>query len=62
MPIVEGARVLGLLYAIVIVFLVPLLLLRGRFTLPARIGLTGSAILSGFPLFSPMTPVMQVNN
>lgn len=58
MPIIGGARVLGLLYAIVIVFLVPLLLLRGRFTLPARIGLTGSAILSGFLLFSPMTPVM----
>ena len=58
MPIVEGARVLGLLYAIAIVFLVPLLLFRGRFTLPARIGLTGSAILSGVLLFSPMTPVM----
>jgi len=58
MPITEGPRILGLLYAIMIVFLVPFLLSRNRFTLPIRVGLTGLAILSGFLLFSPMTPVM----
>jgi ferredoxin-type protein NapH len=58
MPLIEAPRIIGLLYAVVIVFFVPFLLFRSRFYLPVRAGLACLAVLSGFLLFSPMTPVM----
>ena len=58
MPIDEAPRILGFIFGISVVFLVPFLLIRRRFPRKVRLAVLAAAILSGVLLFAPMTPLL----
>ena len=57
MPIDDAPRILGFIFGISVVFLVPFLLIRKRFPRKLRLAVLSAAILSGVILFAPMTPL-----
>jgi|WetSurMetagenome_2_1015567.scaffolds.fasta_scaffold246588_1 ferredoxin-type protein NapH len=58
MPLAEAPRIIGFIYGLIVVFLVPWLLIRARLGIPVRFALASCALLSGILLFAPMTPLM----
>lgn len=58
MPLEEAPRILGFVYGLIVVVLVPYLLIRDNFSRNFRVALLFGAIASGILLFAPMTPVM----
>jgi len=56
MPLAEAPRVLGFVYGLIVVLVVPYLLIRGKLTVPIRLMIIAGALLSGIILFAPMTP------